>query len=73
VAGLAEVGLRDGEALQTAIAVAVANEFGIDIAPSPLVEAEVDRATRLMSEKYRSASWTERPLDAAALNTTRTR
>lgn len=73
VIGLADVGIRDPAMLAGAIAPAVGREFGVDLAIGELRPVEVTAATALAASKYESADWTERPLDQAAVKTTRTR
>ena len=73
VAGLSEVGLIDRDQLAGAMTAAFEREFGVECIPGRLTPAEAGEATRLVTAKYGTPSWTERPLLEAAINTTRTR
>jgi lipoate-protein ligase A len=73
VIGLASVGITDPVRITTPIAAAIAAEFGVALVIGALTGGERQAAAALMTSKYRSAGWTERPLSAAGQKTTRTR
>src|SRR5256714_8012684 len=64
VAGLAELGVTDPDAIASAIGAAFAAGFGVDLIEAPLRPAEDEEARALARSEYRSARWTQRPMPA---------
>jgi lipoate-protein ligase A len=73
IAGLADAGIHDPEAVALAIAAAVGNEFNARLSPGKLLESETALAHQYVKDKYSTDGWTTRPLALLTGNTTRTR
>jgi lipoate-protein ligase A len=73
VAGLAEAGLRDTDAIAVAIAAAIGQEFAVELLPGTLMDSETALASLYVKDKYATPQWTEGPLARMPPNTTRTR